>query len=261
MKKRHSIQKEGIQRLTWLTVITAAIPKLLPSQSARVGERDAQRFQVQISLRRNAGALFPTLAIAAPGAQLDKSASYVFGNEVRAFRVPTTDSTGKIKYFDIVIKLSVGSTGTIASTATVTATASPAPPVTQVIVPGTYKASDNTVCTVTNFTVTTGRVQSHFNCTTPTGYLWEMELATGPIGTGHPYLAQLVTAKVDKLSDAATYTWGRVTTGNGRVAACSYFNDGVVVGAKSNGQQIVLSAFHPNPTSVYLYCGGTLVKQ
>lgn len=206
-------------------------------------------------------ALVPGAALAAPAAQLDKSATYAFGNEVRAFRVPTTDSTGKIKYYDIVIKLSVGTAGTIASTATVTATASPAPPATQVIVPGTYKASDNTVCTVTNFTLTSGRVQSHFNCNTPTGYLWEMELATGPIGTGHPYLAQLITAKVDKLSDAATYTWGVVTTGNGKVAACSYFNANWVVGAKSNGQQIVLSAFHPSPSSANFYCGGTLVKQ
>jgi len=200
------------------------------------------------------------LAIAAPGAQLEKSATYVFGKEVRSFRVPTTDSTGKIKYFDIVIKLSVGSTGTIASTATVTATASPAPPATQVIVPGTYKASDNTVCTVTNFTLTSGRVQSHFDCTTPTSYRWEMELATGPIGTGHPYLAQLVAAGVDKLSDAATYTWGVMTTGNGRVSSCEYFNEGYVVGAKSNGQQIILSAFNYNSPARFM-CGGTLVKQ
>jgi len=198
--------------------------------------------------------------LAAPAAQLEKSATYVFGNEVRSFRVPTTDSTGKIKYFDIVIKLSVGSAGTIASTATVTATASPAPAATQVIVPGTYKASDNTVCTVTNFTLTSGRVQSHFNCNTPTGNLWEMELATGPIGTGHPYLSRLVLSGIDKLGDAATYTWGEVTTGNGRVAGCDYFNEDYPIGAKSNGNQIILSAFNYNAPA-NLLCGGTLVKQ
>ena len=218
-------------------------------------------FKSRLAYGAIAGALFPTLAIAAPGAQLEKSATYVFGNEVRSFRVPTTDSTGKIKYFDIVIKLSVGSAGTIASTATVTATASPAPPVTQVIVPGTYKASDNTVCIVTNFTLTSGRVQSHFNCTTPPSSRWEMELATGPIGTGHPSLSKLIRAGIDKLGDAATYTWGEVTTGPGRIAACNdAFGGGRPIGAKSNGNQIILSAFNYDAPA-NIACGGTLVKQ
>ena len=205
-------------------------------------------------------ALAPALAVAAPTTQLEKSATYAFGSEVHAFRVPTTDSAGKIKYNDVVIKLTVGQTGIIATTANVTATASLNPPTSVTIVPGSYKASDATVCTATNFTLTSGRIQSNFLCVTPTGYNWEFSVVTGPISEGHTYLSQLVAAGVDKLADAATYSWGLVTTGNGRVAACTYFDDGYVVGAKANGNQIVLSAFYYRSPAAFR-CGGTMVKQ
>lgn len=205
-------------------------------------------------------ALTPTLAAAAPTTMLEKSATYAFDKEFHSFRVPTTDSTGKIKYYDVVIKLTVGTTGVISPTATVTATLSPSPPTSQVIVPGTYKASDNTVCTVTNFNLTSGRIQSHFSCNTPTNLLWEMEVTTGTISSGHPYLTQLVAAGIDKLIDAATYSWGIVTTGNGKVAVCDYFNEDYVVGVKTNGNQIIPSIFYYNDPADFR-CGGTLVKQ
>ncbi|MFZ1431402.1 MAG: hypothetical protein WAS21_32160 [Geminicoccaceae bacterium] len=205
-------------------------------------------------------ALPPTVAVAAPTTMLEKSATYAFGNEVRAFRVPTTDSAGKIKYNDVVIKLTVGATGVIATTAKVTATGSPNPPTSVNIVPGSYKASDGTICTATNFTLTSGRVQTNFLCITPVARNWEFSVVTGPISDGHTYLSQLVTAGVDKLADAATYSWGIGTTGNGRVAACEYFDDGYVVGAKSNGNQLVLSAFYYRSPAAFR-CGGTMVKE
>ena len=102
------------------------------------------------SLVALASGLTPAMAMAAPATQLDKSATYAFGNEVHAFRVPTTDSAGKIKYNDVVIKLTVGATGVIATSATVTVTASVNPPTSVNLVPGSYKASDGTTCTVTN---------------------------------------------------------------------------------------------------------------
>lgn len=205
-------------------------------------------------------ALAPALAQAAPSTMLEKSATYAFGSEVHAFRVPTTDSAGKIKYNDVVIKLTVGATGVIATTAKVAATASPNPPTSVNIVPGSYKASDGTVCTATNFTLTSGRVQTNFVCITPVARNWEFSVVTGPISDGHTYLSQLVTAGVDKLADAPTYSWGIATTGNGRVAACEYFDDGYVVGAKSNGNQLVLSAFYYRSPATFR-CGGTMVKE
>ena len=207
-----------------------------------------------------AATLAPVLVAAAPQTMLEKSANYAFGNEVRAFRVPTTDSTGKIKYYDVVIKLTVGQTGVIGSTANVTATSSPNPPTSVNIVPGTYKASDGTVCTATNFALTSGRIQTNFLCLTPTAYNWEFSVVTGPISEGHTYLSQLVAAGVDKLADAATYSWGVVTTGNGRVADCYNFDEDYIVGAKSNGSQIVLSVFYYRSPAAFR-CGGTMIKQ
>lgn len=149
-------------------------------------------------------ALPPTLAVGAPTTMLEKSVTYAFGNEVRAFRVPTTDSAGRIKYNDVVIKLTVGPTGVIATTAKVTATGSPNPPTSVNLVPGTYKAPDGTTCSVTNFTLTNGRIQSNVLCVTPTTTNWEFSVATGPVAMGHPYLDNLVASAIDKRSDANT---------------------------------------------------------
>ena len=48
----------------------------------------------------------------------------------------------------------------IATSATVTATASVNPPTSVNLVPGSYKASDGTTCTVTNVTLTDARVRA-----------------------------------------------------------------------------------------------------
>ena len=63
-----------------------------------------------------------------------------------------------------MIKLTVGQTGVIATTAKVTATASAQSTDFITIVPGSYKASDGTVCNATNFTLTSGRGQTNFLC-------------------------------------------------------------------------------------------------
>ena len=149
-------------------------------------------------------ALAPTLALAAPGTMLEKSATYAFGSEVHAFRVPTTDSAGKIKYNDVVIKLTVGATGVIATSAKVTATASVNPATSVNLVPGSYKASDGTACTVTNVTLTDARIQSNVTCLTPTSNNWEFSVVTGPVAAGHPYLSNLVAAGIDQRSDVNT---------------------------------------------------------
>lgn len=207
-------------------------------------------------------ALVPALAVAAPTAQLEKSATYAFGSEVHAFRVPTTDSAGKIKYNDVVIKLTVGQTGVIATTAKVTATASLNPPTSVSLVPGSYKASDGTTCTVTNVVLTDARIQSNLTCLTPTSTNWEFSVVTGPVAAGHPYLSDLVAAGIDKRTDVNTQVWGLVTGGSGyaKVGNCGYFSAGYIIGAKTNGSQIIISSlFYSNPAQ--FRCGGTLVKQ
>jgi hypothetical protein len=57
---------------------------------------------------------------------LEKSQSYALDNYVRAFRVPTTNSTGTIRYYDVTIKLVVNPDGTLNPVANVSASLSPA---------------------------------------------------------------------------------------------------------------------------------------
>ncbi len=194
------------------------------------------------SLVALASGLAPAMAMAAPATQLEKSATYAFGNEVHAFRVPTTDSAGKIKYNDVVIKLTVGATGVIATSATVTATASVNPPTSVSLVPGSYKASDGTTCTVTNLTLTDARVQSNLTCLTPTSFNWEFSVVTGPVAAGHPYLSDLVAGGVDKRSDVNTQIWGLSDRwiNSAKIGACIFLTKNII-GAKTNGTQIIVS--------------------
>jgi hypothetical protein len=159
------------------------------------------------------------------------------------------------------IKLTVGANGTIGSTATVTSSLSPSV-TTQVIPPGFYQASDGTTCAVTNITLTNGRIQSFFRCASGSTN-WELSVAGGPISAGHPYQGELVAAGADQLPDTATYTWGIVTAGvsnsTSRIGACTTWPTGHIVGAKTNGNLLILSKFDNAPFA--FQCNGTLTKQ
>ena len=203
--------------------------------------------------------LLPTMAMGQPNPRimLEKSASYALDNKVRAFRVPVTDSTGKIKYYDVTVTLGVNTNGVLNPTATVVATSSLVVP-TGVIPPGTYKASDGDTCTVTNMVLTNGRIQSFFSCKDATR-AFELSLATGSISTGHPYFAQLVASGIHTHPDANTYTWGLTTNGGFSVGSCGYYNPPVRVGAKTNGNQLILSVFSTNAPGNFV-CSATFTK-
>ncbi len=69
-----------------------------------------------------------------------------------------------------------------------------------VIPPGTHKGSDGTTCTVTNATSVNGRIHSNALCKSGTTLYWGYSVATGPVSSGHPYLANLVGSKIKSLS-------------------------------------------------------------
>lgn len=197
-----------------------------------------------------------------PRIMLEKSPAYALNNEVRAFRVPVTNSAGTIRFFDVVVRLTVNAQGIVAPSAVVSATASPSV-TTGVIPPGTYRASDGTVCTATNITLQGGRIQSFFNCVRANAPQFSFNVTTGTVTSGHPHLAQLTAASITKLGDVGTYTWGVVTgvVTSQAMAGCVSFVLGNTVGAKTNGNVVALSVFllgQPNPT---FQCGVTLTKQ
>ncbi len=208
-----------------------------------------------VALTALAATLLPAAAPAAtPAAMLEKSMSYAIGNEIKAFRVPIRNSAGTIKYYDVTVDLTVNNDGTLNPLADVTAALSPSV-TTGVIAPGTYKATGTETCSVTNMTLTNGRIQSFFTCNGGYG-AYEISTATGGITAGHPYLAGLQANGIDKLPDASTYTWGTTTNGPFRVGSCGYYGTGVV-GAKTNGKQLILSLFGSNAS---FQCSATFTK-
>lgn len=121
---------------------------------------------------------------------------------------------------------------------------------------GTYKAADGTLCSVQNYSIS-GRVRSYLNCDRATGYHFELAIATGSISSGHPYLAQLLAASVDKFSDAGSYWWGVVLNNAFYIGSCGYFYNGTPVGAQVAGKALNLSVYYGNA----IYCSASLTKQ
>ncbi|MEQ1559742.1 MAG: hypothetical protein ABL933_12490 [Methyloglobulus sp.] len=204
--------------------------------------------------------LLPLVGQAAtPSIMLEKSASYALKNSVYAFTVPTTDSTGKVKYFDVIIDLNVNAAGIISPTANVTAT--PFVPVaTRVLVPGKYQVSGSTdTCDVSNLTLTNGRIQSIFKCTHGTA-VNGLSVVNGTISAGHPFLAELLAKKVNLQSDVATQTWGLTDGTTFAIGSCAYYYAGYAVGAKTNGNQIILSTYSTGVAPHTYRCGNTLTK-
>ena len=206
-------------------------------------------------------ALAPVVAqaVVTPRAMLEKSATYSLDNSVHGFRVPTVNSLGQIKFYDVIIDLTVNTDGTILNKANVLATLSPSV-TTGVIAPGTYKETGGTdTCTVTNMTLTNGRIQSFFKCNNGANQ-FEFSVATGPVSTGHPYLAELLLRKVNTRTDVATQTWGIMTGGHFVLGTCNVgVSPGTVIGAKTNGTLIVISVL-ANVAPHNFYCGNTLNK-
>ncbi|MFZ1426537.1 MAG: hypothetical protein WAS21_07190 [Geminicoccaceae bacterium] len=204
--------------------------------------------------------LVPGAASAQQKAMLEKSASYALDNNFRAFVVPIQDNLGNVKYYDVTVALTISPSGVVSPTAKVTATASPLV-TSMVIPPGTYKASDGTLCTVANITTATGRIQSNFSCALSAVRV-EFAVATGPVSAGHPFLTPLIAAKIDKLPEVGSKIWGvtLTNTSGAKIAGCGAFstNPMTEIGAVTNGNIISLSLYSNNPA---FKCGFNLTKQ
>jgi len=191
--------------------------------------------------------LLPVVAMSQtnPRIMLEKSSSYAVDNELRAFRVPVTDSEGAVKFYDITVTLGVDLTGIVDPNATVLATPSPAVR-TGVIRPGSYTATDGTTCQVTNMVLSNGRIQSFFSCLDNgvSTHPHQLSVATGPISQGHPFEARLVGVEINTHPDVDTYTWGLTTNGRFYVGTCGNYSTNWPVGAKTDGNQLILSIFN-----------------
>lgn len=207
-------------------------------------------------------ALAPSVSLAAPPTvMLEKGQTFAFGNQVKGFQIPTQDSTGKIKYYDMTVTLTVNDDGTVNPFAGVTATLSPVVK-TGVITPGTYKSADgNTSCKVTNMTLTNGRIQSFLTCTHGS-YISGVSLATGAITAGHPYVAELTYSGIPQRTDVQTQTWGIVTGGSFAASnSCRLYSAKYPIGVKTDGKMLELSVYSYGSSGSSFNCSSTFTKQ
>lgn len=202
-----------------------------------------------------------------PRMYLERSAVLSFDRQFRAYRVPTVDANGAVRYLDITVTLTAGANGIPASTATVTAAASPNV-ASNAIIPGTYKYFPVTTtnvdsCVVTNTALVGGRTQSFFSCL-DNGKAFEMSVATGPISVGHPFLTELQYVGAHTRTDAANYFWGKVTASdsNRYLGLCSFYVTDVV-GIKQINNQIIVYNFgrYSNDAANGVDCSVTLTRQ
>jgi hypothetical protein len=69
----------------------------------------------------------------------------------------------------------------------------------------------------------------------------------------------LLAKKVNLQSDVATQTWGLTDGTNFYIGSCYYYA-GYGVGAKTNGNQIILSTYSSGVAPFTYRCGNTLTK-
>jgi hypothetical protein len=209
------------------------------------------------------GIILPSFVMAAtPSAMLEKSASFIHGNTIYAYRVPTINKWGKLRYYDVVVNLNLFDNGTVRPFANVTS--APALNVaTRQILPGTYVETGGTdTCAVTNLPLTNGRIQSLFTCNNGAN-VFEFSVVNGAVSAGHPFENELKARGVALRSDVNTYSWGFVTGGQLYLGSCLNYSSNYPIGIKTNGNQIIVSLFSGgnsvSPTT--FSCGNTLTKQ
>jgi hypothetical protein len=157
--------------------------------------------------------LVPTLALAQPPtAFIERSKVIATGEEIHLYGLPTLDSTGRTRYYDVTVTIDVRNSGRPATTATVSSVASPRVR-TNEFVPGEYTGLTNgagATCTLASSPFA-GRTEATLHCVLNSnpGHTIDIQWYTGPIA-GHPLEPQLTDAGLDALPGNAEYAWGRV---------------------------------------------------
>lgn len=184
-------------------------------------------------------AFLPALVLAAtPTAFTERSTVIATGEEIHLYGLPTKDSTGKTRYFDVTITLDVnGTTGKPAAAAVVGAVRSPVIKTSE-FVPGSYPGSGGEECTLVP-SAFAGRTEFDLHCVNG-GNTLTATWYTGPIA-GHPLEAQLTAAGLDTLPGHEEFAWGRV--GFGRYWFGSCFFDHQLFAARQIGTALTLTNY------------------
>jgi len=205
----------------------------------RLGRRTPQRAIAILALAAGASPL-PGWAAdpVTPAVYIERSQVLPTGNVILAYRVPTVDAEGKLRYYDVSIELFVNTKGKIASNANVVSLPSPKVVGNQYVT-GTYVVG-SAECTVgVSILPQGGRQMASVSCS---GGQFTASWATGPMDS-HPFEADLRAAGIDKLSGQETLGWGNV----GFASSPTWFGcmgTGEILSAVQNGKSLVLNGYN-----------------
>lgn len=203
-------------------------------------------------------ALVTTMAAQAqttPAAYLERSQVLPTGNVIHAYRVPTTDINGKIRYWDVEMTLSVNDQGRIAGSVVAASVPSLKVPGNK-FVSGTYKDTNGATCTVGFSILGSGRQLTGINCTNTLTHDLSSSWTTGLI-EGHPFELDLRAAGIDQIPGYEDFAWGK----NGAVTTTQFWgcmSTGEIVSAAQSGDQLVINGY--DKSNIQL-CGVTLTRQ
>lgn len=195
-------------------------------------------------------ALFAGAAQAQPAVFTERAQVLPTGNVIHAYRVPTTDVNGTIKYYDVEVVLAVNDAGKIAGNASVASV-----PSLKVLgnkfVAGTYKSPEGAVCTVGVSILASGRQQGSVAC----GAGFQGSWVTG-LMDGHPFEVDLRAAGIDQIAGYTDYAWGKLGAVSGVWFGCMRTGD--VISAVQAGDKLTINGYDNGKTQL---CGTTLTLQ
>ncbi len=195
---------------------------------------------------------------ATPTAYLENAQVFATGKKIQAFRVPTTDVDGKVKYYNLTIDLNVLNDGTIDTVAAdINAVLSPTVSSLKFI-SGNYSDGSGTACTVATSTLQGGRMEVSLSCKRGSSYYIQAGAVSGLIA-GHPFELDLKAAGIDKIPGYGNYAWGKIATAYNNGYSwwdCMGTND--IISARQVGNTIAISGYDTGNT---LKCGVVLTKK
>lgn len=217
--------------------------------------------------------LVPPLTLAAddleltaetPTPYLERSQIIGAGKRISVYRLPTTNSSGELGYWDMTLDFTLDpKTGKPKKVKL----ASVPPPIVydNDFIAGTYFSEYSCVnggsgtCTVTTGVLSGGRMQVAFACKSEKGSYNISGSAVSGLIKGHPFAPDLQAAKIEEIEGYDQFSWGKAGVANGyNWWGC--MKTGHVISAQQVGSSIVLSGYENGNVQK---CGVTLtpVKQ
>jgi len=233
----------------------------------------SKKFVLSLSVLALAVGIFllPPLTLAAddleltaetPTPYLERSQIIGTGKRISVYRLPTTNSSGVLDYWDMTLDFTLDPKS--GKPKKVKLASVPSPIVyDNEFIPGTYFSvyscgSGSATCTVTTGVLKGGRMQVAFACKSEQGsYSISGSAVSGPI-TGHPFAPDLQGAKIEEIEGYDQFSWGKVGMAHGYSSWWGCMQTGEVISAQQVGSSIVLSGYD---TGNMQKCGVTLVKQ